>query len=114
MESVYIRILEGLNKYDKIFILYLVFLFIFLFLTFEFNSLLADEGTHLLLSAFYKDLIFNILQTRNFSFNHAYEFGIRYLVHYPKLQIAYPPLYHLTTAIVFSLFGLSEIHFLAD
>jgi 4-amino-4-deoxy-L-arabinose transferase-like glycosyltransferase len=108
MERVHIRILEGLNKYDKIFILYLVFLFIFLFSTFEFNSLLADEGTHLLLSAFYKDLISDILQTKNFSFTHAYNFGIKYLVHYPKLQIAYPPLYHLSVALAFSLSGLSE------
>lgn len=100
--------MKNLNKYDKTFLLYLLFLFVFLLFTFNFNSLVADEGTHLLLSAFYKDLLSDILQTKNFSFAHAYNFGINYLVHYPKLQIAYPPLYHLTTAIVFSLFGLSE------
>jgi 4-amino-4-deoxy-L-arabinose transferase-like glycosyltransferase len=100
--------MKNLNKYDKTFLLYLLSLFVFLLFTFNFNSLVADEGTHLLLSAFYKDLISDILQTKNFSFAHAYNFGINYLVHYPKLQIAYPPLYHLTTAVVFSLFGLSE------
>lgn len=97
-----------LNNCDKILAAYLVALFIFLFSTFQYNSLISDEGTHLMLSAFYKDLITNIVQTGDFSFNHAYQFGINYLVHYPKLQIAYPPLYHLTTAAAFSIFGLTE------
>lgn len=98
-----------IDKHDKILAAYLVILGIFLFSTFQFNSLIADEGTHLLLSVFYKDLIANMLQKSDFSFQHAYQYGINYLVHYPKLQIAYPPLYHLTTAFVFSLFDMSEI-----
>lgn len=97
-----------LHKEDKIAIIYLASLFIFLFFTFKFNSLLADEGTHLLLSIFYKDLITHLLQTKDFSFQNAYLYGINYLVHYPKLQIAYPPLYHLTVAFAFSIFNISE------
>lgn len=97
-----------LDNADKIFAAYLAALFIFLFLTFQYNSLISDEGTHLMLSAFYKDLMTNVAQTGDFSFQHAYRFGINYLVRYPKLQIAYPPLYHLTNAAAFSIFGLSE------
>lgn len=97
-----------LNASDKIFLIYLTLLFIFLFSTFSFNSLLADEGTHLLLSIFYRDLITHMLQTKDFSFQNAYQYGINYLIHYPKLQIAYPPLYHLTTAFAFHVFNVSE------
>ncbi len=97
-----------IDKYDKIVAVYLIALFIFLFSTFHYNSLFSDEGTHLMLSVFYKDLITNIAQTGDFSFQHIYQYGINYLVHYPKLQIAYPPLYHLTNAAAFSIFGLYE------
>lgn len=92
-----------IDKYDKILAVYLAVLFIFLFATFQFKSVISDEGTHLLLSAFYKDLITNIIQTKDFSFSHIYNYGINYFVHYPKLQIAYPPLYHLTTALIFTI-----------
>lgn len=86
----------------------MIFLFISLYLVSQDSSLLSDEGTHLLLSVFYKDLITNIIQTGDLSFESMYQYGINYLVYYPKLQIAYPPLYHLTTALGFSIFGLSE------
>lgn len=96
------------DKYDKILFAYLFILGVFLFLTFPFNSLVADEGTHLILSVFYRDLIFYLFETGDFSFDNAYNYGINYLVHYPKLQIAYPPLYHLTNALAFTLFDISE------
>jgi len=74
------------------------------------TSLVADEGTHLLLSAFYRDLFFYMIKTRHFSFSSAYSFGIDYLVTYPKLQVAYPPVYHLTTGLVFfSIIGKSYL-----
>lgn len=97
-----------ISKYDKVFLACMAALFIFLISTFQYNSIVADEGTHLLLSVFYKDLATNIFQTGDFSFQHIYQYGINYLIHYPKLQIAYPPLYHLTNAAAFSVFGLSE------
>jgi len=69
---------------------------------------LSDEGTHMLLSLFYKDLITTILKTGGFSFSKAYDFSLSYLIHYPKLQVFYPPLYHIFTGLFFySLFGVS-------
>jgi 4-amino-4-deoxy-L-arabinose transferase-like glycosyltransferase len=72
------------------------------------TSLISDEGTHLLLAAMYKDIVGHAMQSGDFSFSSAYNLGIDWLVHYPKLQIAYPPVYHLTTAAVFAVTGLSE------
>jgi len=103
-----IQKLKKLSFFDKAIVIYLFFLFIFLFYTSYLNSLTTDEGTHLLLSVFYRDLILHLVNTRDFSFENAYQYGINYLVHYPKLQIAYPPLYHFTTSLFFSIFGLSE------
>lgn len=93
--------------FDKLIIVYLSFLSLFLIYIFYLNSLSPDEGTHLLLSVFYKDLISHLIETRDFSFNNAYDYGIKYLTTYPKLQIAYPPLYHLSNVIIFSIFGIS-------
>lgn len=95
---------------DKLFLFYIIILFLFLSSTIQNNFLFSDEGTHLLLSVFYNDLISYLVKTGNISFNEMYRFGIGYLVNYPKLQIAYPPIFHLTTGLAFSIFGLSEIY----
>lgn len=101
---------KKLNIFDKIFIIYIIVLFFSLLISFQFSSLIPDEGTHLLLSSFYKDLASNIIQTWDFSFQNAYQYGINYLIHYPKLQIAYPPLFHFTTAFLYyPLLGASEM-----
>lgn len=102
-----IKKLKELSFFDKTIVIYLSFLFIFLFYTFYLNSLTTDEGTHLLLSVFYRDLILHLINTRDFSFNNAYQYAIKYLVTYPKLQIAYPPLYHFSNILAFSIFGIS-------
>jgi len=100
------QLFRKLQIIDKIFLIYLLAYFIIYLPTFWFTSATADEGTHLLLATFYRDLIQNIFSTKNFSFQHAYDFGINYLVHYPKIQIAYPPLYHLIVGnLFFPLFG---------
>ncbi len=101
------NILKKLSFFDKTIIIYLFLLLFFLAYTFNINFLNGDEGTHLLLSVFYKDLIHYLIKTMDFSFNNAYQYAIRYLVTYPKLQIAYPPLYHLTNVLAFSIFGVS-------
>jgi len=101
--------MKKLSKYDKIFIIYLAILSAALFSTFFFNHVWADEGTHLLLAIFYKDLANYIIQTHTISFNRLYQFGINYLISYPKLQIAYTPLFHMTTSAAFFLFGASAI-----
>ncbi len=90
------------SVYSNAFIIYLVVFSIFLVPTFFYNYTFSDEGTHLLLSVFYKDLISNIPKI-GLSYSNLYDFSINYLVHYPKLQIAYPPVYHLTNAFVFFL-----------
>lgn len=97
-----------LSKTDKVFFAYITVFFIASAFVATFNSLSSDEGTHLLLSLFYKDLITHMISTGDFSFGSAYSYAINYLVHYPKLQIAYPPLYHLTNAFFFSIFGPSS------
>jgi len=72
------------------------------------TSIESDEGTHALLALFYRDGIFTALSKKEFSFQKLYNFSISYLIHYPKLQVFYPPLYHLITGIVFySLLGVS-------
>jgi len=63
----------------------------------------------MLLSLFYKDLIVSILKSRDFSFSKAYDFSLSYLIHYPKLQVFYPPLYHLITGLFFyPILGISS------
>jgi len=97
------------SKMDKIFLAYISIFFVLSAFFSSFSSLMPDEGTHLLLSIFYKDMITHIVSTGDFSFNGAYSYAINYLVRYPKLQIAYPPLYHLTNALFFSIFGPSAL-----
>jgi 4-amino-4-deoxy-L-arabinose transferase-like glycosyltransferase len=97
-----------MKKMDKILFIYSGVFFIFLLILIPFTSVHADEGTHALLALFYKDMIVNILNNLDFSFEHMYDFGISYLVHYPKLQVFYPPMYHLITGLIFyPLFGIS-------
>ncbi len=93
-------------NFDKGFILYIIVLSVFLIYSFTYNYVFSDEGTHILLSKFYKDLLSSIPQT-GLSFDNLYKFGINYLVYYPKLQIAYPPLFHLTNSLAFTFFGSS-------
>jgi 4-amino-4-deoxy-L-arabinose transferase-like glycosyltransferase len=96
------------KKMDKIFLVYLIILFAGLLILAFSNSLFSDEGTHLMLSVFYRDLIGNVVETGDFSVSHMYQYGIDYLTDYPKLQIAYPPVYHFTAGASFALFGLTE------
>ena len=92
-----------LDWLDKIFL-------IFLAISFAFNIYLAtsyplqpDEGTHLLLAEFYKDLISNF-DKHHFNFEKIYDFSISYLILYPKLQVfSYPPVYHLSTGLLYFL-----------
>lgn len=79
----------------------------FMLFTFFDNYLFSDEGTHLLLSIFYRDFFANIIS--NHSLSGAYRFAIGYLVNYPKLQIAYPPLFHFTNAFLFWLLWPSAL-----
>lgn len=96
-----------LSRIDKIFIAYVSAFFVAMALVASQNQFLPDEGTHLLLSLFYKDLVTHTASSGDFSFAGVYGYAINYLVHYPKLQIAYPPLYHLTNALFFSILGPS-------
>ena len=83
------------------FIIIYVGLIIYVFPT---RSIESDEGTHLLLGLFYHDL-FNFALNNGFS--NVYEFAIDYLVHYPKLSVYYPPLYHILIALFYN-FTVSE------
>lgn len=88
-------------------IYFLIFLVIYasiIVYTFTIRTLGADEGTHLLLGLFYRDL--SRFMIRNGIF-HAYDFGTNYLVYYPKLTITYPPLYHSIISLGFN-FIVSE------
>jgi hypothetical protein len=96
-------------KNDKLFLLYLlIFAMIMIFLL-NADFFQPDEGTHALLALFYRDMLTTALKNLNFSFDSLYNFGISYLVHYPKLQVFYSPLYHLITGLVFySILGITQ------
>jgi len=68
--------------------------------TFTFRTINADEGTHLMISLFIKDLSQYIL---NNGVSGAYKFGTNYLVYYPKITIYYPPLYHFIVSLFFNI-----------
>ncbi len=92
----------SMNKEDKFFALGISLFFIISLYFALSSSLLPDEGTHLLLSVFYRDLVTYIIKT-GLSFENAWNYGLEYLLHYPKLQIVYPPLYHLIVALFFNI-----------
>jgi len=91
-------------KYLKLLLILLIIYAIIIIFTFPLTSISADEGTHLLLGMFYLDL-FKFVSENGFS--HAYDFAINYLIHYPKLTVYYPPLYHYLIAFGFN-FIISE------
>jgi 4-amino-4-deoxy-L-arabinose transferase-like glycosyltransferase len=72
--------------------------------TFSIRTLDADEGTHMLLGLFYKDLTNYVI---HHGFAHLYTYAVNYLVYYPKITVYYPPLYHLILSGVFN-FIISE------
>ncbi len=61
----------------------------------------ADEGTHLTLALFYRDLL-SAAPGLGWDPGLMYQFGLSYLVHYPKLTVTYLPFYHLTLAPLMS------------
>lgn len=95
------------NNYDCFFVCFVVLASVFNILLAQNISLSPDEGTHLTLSLFYKDLAANSWNL-GFDINRMYEFSTNYLIHYPKLTITYLPMYHLSVALMFS-FGLDPI-----
>src|SRR3989338_4774411 len=68
----------------------------------------ADEGTHSLISLFFRDLFRDLAKNPTFSFSYIYNYAISYLVHYPKLSLYYPPLLPITTSLFF---GFLEVSF---
>jgi len=91
------QIIEFVKEHKFILLIATVFfLSHFFFLDKVFTS---DEGTHTLISIFYKDLITFI--PTHLSVSQIYDYAINYLVHYPKLSIYYPPLFHITGSILF-------------
>ncbi len=67
----------------------------------------TDEGTHSLISLFFRDLIRDWVNNPTLSFSKIYDYAISYLVHYPKLSLYYPPLLHVIVSFFYSLFGPS-------
>jgi len=98
-----------LMNWDKLTAVFLLVLTVFYLLIINRYPLISDEGTHALLSLFYRDLGLTVLKTLDLSLTKAYQFGMSYLVHYPKLQVSYTPLYHLITGFIsYTLFGISS------
>lgn len=96
------------SKHDKLFAVFLAMFFITNFYIGSQNSFVSDEGTHATISLFYRDLILN-LPSIGFNPEKIYQFGMEYMAHYPKLQVTYPPLWHLVNGLVsYSIFGVSE------
>ncbi len=99
---------KNLKVCDNLFIVFLVAFFITNFYIGLQNSFVSDEGTHATISLFYRDLVFS-LPNLDFSPAKIYSFGMEYMAHYPKLQVTYPPLWHLTNGLItYSLLGVSE------
>ncbi len=58
----------------------------------------ADEGTHVLIGFFIKDIINNL---RNFnSIQDLTNFATNFVVRYPKVTPSYPPIYHMLIATI--------------
>lgn len=87
--------------YQKILFIFLILYALVIILTFSMTTIGADEGTHLILSLFYHDLSKFIIDNGISSISKVYDYGIDYLVNYPKLTIYYPPLYHFIVGIGF-------------
>lgn len=97
-----------LNNYDKAFAVFLAVFFLANFYIGSQNSFVSDEGTHATISLFYRDLFFS-LPNLDFSPAKIWQFGMEYMAHYPKLQVTYPPLWHLANGLVsYSIFGVNE------
>ena len=86
-----------------IFIAYFVFL-VYLAIT---SSVESDEGTHLLVSVFYKDAMKFALTHP--SFHAIYKYGLTYLTYYPKVTIYYPPLIEAIRGLTFGVFGANYL-----
>ncbi len=96
------------DNYNRLFALFLAIFFATNFYIGLQNSFVSDEGTHATISLFYRDLVFN-LPGLGFSPERIYQFGMEYMAHYPKLQVTYPPLWHLVNGLVsYSIFGVNE------
>jgi len=71
------------------------------------SSLTPDEPTHFLISMLYREVILNLPKI-GFNLNNIFSFGVNYLLLYPKMQITYPPLFHLITGLVsYSILGVT-------
>lgn len=101
-------VVKNLKVCDKLFILFLATFFITNFYIGSQNSFVSDEGTHATISLFYRDLVLN-LPSLGFNPGKIYQFGMEYMAHYPKLQVTYPPLWHLANGLVsYGIFGATE------
>ena len=101
---------KTINRFDKPDLYFLIFILMFFIVSlFLLNTPpTADEGTHSLISLFFRDLFRDLAKHPTFSFSDIYNYAISYLVHYPKLSLYYPPLLHITTSFFF---GFLEVSF---
>ncbi len=96
------------DNHNRLFAILLSVFFLVNFYIGSQNSFVSDEGTHATISLFYRDLILN-LPNLGFSPAKIWQFGLDYMAHYPKLQVTYPPLWHLANGLItYSLLGVSE------
>ncbi len=57
-----------------------------------------DEGTHVIIGLFFRDVVSNMKNFRSFS--GMMNFATNFVVKYPKVTASYPPLYHTLLATV--------------
>ncbi len=96
-----------LKKHNIALILLFSFYFAFLIYLAVKSSIESDEGTHLLVSVFYKDVMKYALTHPSIS--AIYKYGLTYLTYYPKVTIYYPPLIEATRGLLFGILGESYI-----
>ncbi len=95
------------NKFDLLFLFILLLFFSGSLFLLGFNPS-ADEGTHNLLALFFYNFINDWVKFPTISFDKIYDYTITYIVHYPKLSLYYPPLFHIILSFAYRVFGISS------
>ena len=97
---------ENFNRIDLCFLLFMIAFFA-VSLLFLNTTPTPDEGTHNLIALYFHNLFNDWIKNPTFSFSKIYDYTISYLVHYPKISLYYPPLFHIILSFFYRIFGVS-------
>lgn len=97
---------ENFNRIDLYFLFFMIAFFA-VSLLFLNTTPTPDEGTHNLIALYFHNLFNDWIKNPTFSFSKIYDYTISYLVHYPKISLYYPPLFHIILSFFYRIFGMS-------